>query len=278
MLVRTAADFDQVRGLLTEHVYGAKAGQALIITLEAGVYAGSLELDSTDNPIDITVRGQGEVWFDSGGVNVFGRNVVVEGLHFRGAHGSYFLQASGTGSVDASRITFQGASVRAQRRGGSSRGALANIEAAGNGTPITLRDWTIQDSEVAGASLVYLWAQPNARPGPQRLERWTVANNNASVVVNCSAVEDLRFDDAWMQAPVGSTLVKVHSAAQPVPWRGGRVVVDSPAAFISGAEAVVSDARLSSRGASLDRWQGDGASVDAALLGASDLRAAWPGD
>lgn len=278
MRVRTAADFLQVSGLLAEHVYGASAGQPLAITLEAGVYSGSLDLDSTDNPIDITVRAQGEVWFDGGGVNIFGRNVVVEGLRFRGTRGSYFLQASGSGSVDASQITFQGASVRAQRRGGSYRGALANIEAAGNGAPITLRNWTIQDSEVAGASLVYLWAQPNARPGPQRIEAWTVANNSASVVLNASIVEDLRFVDAWVQAPVGSTLVQVHTAARPVPWQGGRVVVDNPTAFFSGAEVVVSDARLSSRGASLDGWLGDGEQVDAALRGAADLRSRWPTD
>ena len=269
--IRSTADFLSAEALLAELVYGETPGGRLELIFKAGRYPDiPLRLDSQDAPLDLVVRGEGEVIFDGGSLALFGRDVEVSNLQFTGQRTFYFLELGATGSLRASNIRFDHARVQPQRRGDSARGALVNLEAHGPETRMELSGWTIVDSAVPGATLVYLWNQPHGRVATALLDGWTVGRSDAAQVLKASLLGDLTLKESWVQVPVGGQLLQAHTVTGALKAEGGRFLVDNPQALAGERSFGLTNTHLTLREG------GQGAAVDVALAGAGELRTLWP--
>ena len=114
--IRIAGHEDYYRNALAQ-VAEVQAGPnreaGVVLVLEAGTYTLNLNkkglMDSS--PLDMTVRGEGEVWFEGAGIDLQARNVTVSNIGFRGRTSGVFLSLSAKGDVAVSDLRFENATA-----------------------------------------------------------------------------------------------------------------------------------------------------------------------
>ncbi len=203
--VSSVGDFETARADINAASQHSPAPESVVVVISAGVYDRPLPLqtDALSEPIDLTVRGDGEVWFEDAGISVRGHDVTVTGLGFRGRvlQGS-MVEVTASGSVTVSDVRIQDAFLGQPYNGGiggrspspekpprQGRGKRPKpsygiaIHTSGL-EPVTVKDVSAQRVKVHTDALVHVSARPRVEV---RLETLTASD--------CSPVEPISVSD-----------------------------------------------------------------------------------
>ncbi len=187
---------------------GVNREAGAVLVLAAGTYTRNLQIHMPDLPMDLTIRGEGEVWFEGAVISISGRSLSVAGIGFRGQKSSgVFLSVDAVGEVTVTDVRVHGAQLgtkytpyrppvpakpggqRIQARGAKPRPSyLVQIKTRGEGA-VFLKNLDFRDTRLIGHALVDV----HSRPGRE-------------VVVEGLSVVDTPTEQA-VRVSVGSTLV-----------------------------------------------------------------------
>jgi hypothetical protein len=179
--VSGVADYNRLSAKVAEIQRGGAREAGVVVVLEAGTYTQPLKLSTQDLPLDITIRGDGQVWFDGAEISVDGRSVTVESVGFRGeSFSGSLLSVRAAGDVVVRKLTVQDAVLmqpssqarpagpagpqkgkrRVQARGKRPRPRLVmTIETTGEGG-VLLQDIDVSNLRYNGTALINVRARP----------------------------------------------------------------------------------------------------------------------
>ncbi len=147
---------------------GPHRDKGVVIILASGTYRLSLQLGTPDLPLDITIRGEDDVWFDGARIEVEGRNIAVENVGFRGSTSSGSLVSiDASGGVGVTNLRVHDAQLgqpqpapSTPRRGKRSRPShIVNVDTTGTGK-VVLSDIAVTDSTIMTDTLISVTARP----------------------------------------------------------------------------------------------------------------------
>ena len=292
--IQSADDFGQAQARLSEIQRTGETEAGIVFELASGTYARPFSLAAPDVPVDITIRGQGEVWFEGESISLVGERIAVANIGFRGAWSQgtpLFVQAKA--AIDLSDVSFDhvavgrrraidtasslprrpgGKRVQARGRMPARLSYLVHLDTRGPAA-ITVRDLHILDSTLVGHALIGIETRPKS---PVELERVVVARTTADAILRAAPAGAIRFRDSLLQVPPAGVLVLDDIGGDPLTFDDSRIVVDDPDHLAVGRDAQLEHTAVWGRHTTAAGWRTNGEAIDEALSGSVDPRQAWP--
>jgi hypothetical protein len=175
--IRSEADYNQASTALSQAQRGEQRQAGAIVVIEEGTYTRHLQLTMRDMPMDLTVRGEGEVVFENTSMSLSGQSISVEGIAFTGRVSTgAFLRVIAAGDVAISDVKIADARIgatytpsrlpskpgekRRRARGAKPRPSfLVQVQTTGPGL-VQLKDLNFANTKLIGSALIDVHARP----------------------------------------------------------------------------------------------------------------------
>jgi hypothetical protein len=175
--IRSDADYNQASSALSQAQRGEQRQAGAIVVIEAGTYTHQLQLHMRGLPMDLTIRGEGEVVFENTSVSLSGQSITVQGIGFTGrVSAGAFLSVTAAGDVAISDVQISDARIgstytpsrlpskpgekRRLGRGAKPRPSyLVQVRTTGPGR-VQLKDLNVANTKLIGSALIDVQARP----------------------------------------------------------------------------------------------------------------------